>query len=111
MGGACAARLSSKGEQLMYIRVTPYTYDPAQEEAALHLVDERVIPTFKQLPGFVSYAGGHDRATQRGVSVTTWDNMEHAASLRIALGGLIQQLEAVGIRFDPAQLYELVRQV
>jgi hypothetical protein len=94
----------------MYIRVTPLSYDPAQEETVQRMVDEQVVPAFKRLPGFVSYAGGLDRSTQRGVSVTIWDNMDHAAGLRTAVGGLIQQLEAAGVRFEPAQIYELTAQ-
>ena len=94
----------------MYIRITPIAYDPAQEEALTRLVEEQMIPTFKRLPGFVSYSGGVDRSAQRGVAVTIWDDMDHAAGLRPALGGLIQQLEAIGVRFEPAQLYEITTQ-
>ena len=94
----------------MYIRITPMAYDPAQEEALTRLVEKQVIPAFQRLPGFVSYYGGVDRSTQRGTAVTTWDNMEHAAGLRTALGGLVQQLEAVGVRFEPGQVYEITTQ-
>ncbi|MFN8469188.1 MAG: antibiotic biosynthesis monooxygenase [Caldilineaceae bacterium] len=94
----------------MYIRITTITYDPAQEEALLSLVEEQMIPAFKRQPGFVRYYGGVDRSTQRAVAVTVWDDMEHAAGLRTALGGLIQQLEAIGVRFEPAQLYEVTTQ-
>ena len=95
----------------MYIRIATLTYDPAQEEKVLRIIDEVAIPAFRQLLGFVSYTGGFDRAAQRGVAVTIWDDMDHAAGFRTALGGIIQQFEAVGVRFDPAQLYELTRQV
>lgn len=94
----------------MYVRITPIAYDPAQEEALTRLVEEQMIPAFRRLPGFVSYHGGVDRSAQRGVSVTIWDDMDHAAGLRPALGGLIQQLEAIGVRFEPAQLYEITTQ-
>ena len=94
----------------MYIRITPIAYDPAQEEALMRLVEEQMIPAFKRQPGFVSYYGGVDRSAQRGVAVTIWDDMDHAAGLRTALGGLIQQLEAIGVRFEPAQLYEITTQ-
>lgn len=94
----------------MYIRVTNFTFDLAQEEKAFRIVDEQMIPAFQQMPGFVSYTGGMDRAAQRGVSVTIWDNMEHAASFRTALGGMVQELEAAGISFDPAQVYKIERQ-
>ena len=94
----------------MYLRVTPIAYDPAQEEALTRLVEEQMIPAFQRLPGFVKYYGGVDRSGQRGIAVTVWDNMEHAAVLRTALGGLIQQLEAIGVRFEPAQVYEITAQ-
>jgi hypothetical protein len=95
----------------MYIRITTLTYDPAQEAEVFRITDEVGIPAFRQLPGFVSYTGGFDRAARRGVAVTIWDDMEHAAGFRTALGGIIQQFEAVGVRFDPPQLYELARRV
>ena len=95
----------------MYIRNTTFTYDPAQEDKLLRVIDEQMLPAFRQLPGFVSYAAGFDRAAQRGVSIMVWDNLELAAGVRTMLVGIVQQLEAVGIRLDPAQIYELVRQV
>ena len=36
--------------------------------------------------------------------------MEHAQNIRTALGGIIGQLEALSVRFDPSQLYEVVAQ-
>jgi hypothetical protein len=95
----------------MYIRVTPLAYDPAQEEAVLQIIDQQLLPTIRQFPGFVSYTGGVDRSSGRAITVTVWQDMDHAAGFRTALGGLIQQFEAVGVRFEPAQLYELTRQV
>ena len=49
----------------MYIRNTTFTYDPAQEEKVLRIIDDQLIPAFQQLPGFVSYASGLDRAARR----------------------------------------------
>ncbi|MFN8470561.1 MAG: hypothetical protein U0X20_33710, partial [Caldilineaceae bacterium] len=39
-----------------------------------------MIPDFKRLPGFVSYYGGVDRSAPRGIAVTIWDDMDHAAA-------------------------------
>jgi hypothetical protein len=89
---------------------SPTADDPAQEEALTHLVEDQMIPAFKRLLGFVRYCCGVDRSAQRAVAVTVWDDMEHAAGLRSALGGFIQQLEAIGVRFEPAQLYEITTQ-
>lgn len=97
----------------MYIRITTATIDipvdTAKEQAVMRVIDEQLIPRLRQLPGFVSYTGGQDRATGRSLSITTWDDMEHAQGLRAAIGGLIAQFEALGVRFEPAQIYEVVR--
>ena len=70
-----------------------------------------MLPAFRQLPGFMSYAGGFDRAAQRGVAVTVWETVEQAAGGRTALGSMVQQFEALGVRFEPGQVYELLRQI
>ncbi len=95
----------------MYIRNVTFTYDPAQEETVLHLMDEQALPAYQKLPGFVSLVSGLDRTAQRGLSVMVWDNLEQAAGARTALGNIVQQFEAAGVRFDPGQVYELVRQI
>ncbi len=37
----------------MYIRNPPFTYDPAQADKLLRVIDEQLMQTFRQLPGFV----------------------------------------------------------
>ena len=95
----------------MYIRTVTFTYDPAQEEKVARIGTEQMVPTLQQLPGFVSYTSGFDRAAHRGISVTIWDSLEHLADARTAQGVIVKQFEAVGIRSDQEQVYELVRQV
>jgi quinol monooxygenase YgiN len=99
----------------MYIRITPATVDmpyaDAKEQEVIRFTDEQLIPLLRQLPGFISYTGATDRATGRIVAITTWDNMEHAQGLRAALGGLVAQMEALGIHFEPPQVYEVIKQV
>jgi hypothetical protein len=95
----------------MYIRQTSFTYDPAQEEKLFRVIDEQMLPAFRQLPGFVSYTAGLDRAAQRGVSIMVWDSLELAAGIRTTLVEIVHQLEAAGLGLEPAQVYELVRQV
>lgn len=95
----------------MYIRITTATFDLAKEQELQQIIDEQMIPAMRQLPGFVGYTGGIDRASGRAVSITTWDDMDHAQGLRAALGSVVGQFEALGARFDPPQIYEVVRQV
>lgn len=95
----------------MYIRVTTLGYDPAQEEKVFQIIDDELTPQLRKLSGFVSYTGGIDRDSERALSITVWDDMEHAAGFRTALGGLVQKIEAAGVSFDPSRLYEITRQV
>ena len=95
----------------MFIRVTTLTYDPSQEDQVIQLGDEQLIPLLRQMSGFVSYHTGVDRAAGRGVAISVWDNLDHAAGLRTAIGGLVQEFGAIGVQFEPAQVFELVRQV
>ena len=95
----------------MYFRTTTYAYNPAQADELLQLNDEHLIPRLRQLPGFVSYTYGLDPATRRGVSITVWESLQAAEGFRTALGGMVQQFQAVGLVIDPSQVYAIVRQI
>jgi quinol monooxygenase YgiN len=94
----------------MYIRITTATFDPAKEEEILRIIDEHMLPAMRRLPGYQSYTGGLDRKAGRAVAVSVWDNMDHAQEFRNALGSLVQHFEAASVRFDPPQIFEIVRQ-
>jgi len=53
----------------MYIRTTTLAYDPAKRKRYYALSTSRRSQHFQRLPGFVSYAGGFDRANAAGVAV------------------------------------------
>ena len=95
----------------MYVRVTTVTFDPARKAQVLQLIDDSMIPAIKQMPGFVSYTGATNDEEGKGVAISVWNDLEHAAALRDALGGLIQEFEARGVGFEPAQLFEIDRHV
>ncbi len=95
----------------MYIRTTTYAYNPALADELMQLNDEHLIPRLRQLPGFVSYTYGLDPETCRGVSITLWESREAADGFRTALGGMVQQFEAVGLVIDPSQVYAVARQI
>lgn len=83
----------------MYVRVTPYSFDPARLDETMQFTEERLIPALRQLPGFRRYVGSGDRATGRGVVLTERDEQEHAQNLRTALSGvLIQNIADLGMR-------------
>jgi hypothetical protein len=91
----------------MFIRVTPYSFDPTKEQEVLRISHERLVPALRQLPGFRSYTGAGDRATGRGVAITEWDDLEHAQTLRTAISGLVQEMADPGLHLETAQLYEV----
>lgn len=95
----------------MYIRITTVTVDLSKEQEILNLIDGQMVPAMSRIPGFRHYIGGLDRAAGHAVAVSIWDDMEHAQGLRAAVGGLFGQFEALGVRFDPPQVFEILREV
>ena len=95
----------------MYVRVTTGSFDPAKEPELQQLTDEKLIPLLQQLPGFHSYLGGVDRVAGRFVSITVWDNLDQAQAAPTAMRGLHGELEAASLRPDPAQVFEVTREV
>lgn len=91
----------------MYIRITPFSFDLARVEQAQAISRETVVPVMRTLPGFHSYYGGLNRATGRGVSVTTWESEEQAMNLREMMRDGVAALQASGIVFEAADIYEV----
>jgi heme-degrading monooxygenase HmoA len=90
----------------MYVRVTRTRVDPARLDEVNQLVLD-VAAAAKRLPGNQSLVFGQDRATGEGVAVTTWDTEDHARWSRDVLGDLIPRLQALGVQFDPPQIFEV----
>ena len=97
----------SESETAVYVRVTPYTFDPAKEQEQSRISEQRLIPALQQLPGFLRFTGGIDRAAGRGIAITESDDMAHAAGLRDAIIGVVQEMAEQGLRLDTAQIYEV----
>lgn len=95
----------------MYIRITTGTFDPAKEAELQQLTDEKYIPLLQQSPGFQSYLGGIDRLAGRVVAITVWDNMDHEQMARTAVGSLIREVEAAGLRLDPSLVFAVTREM
>ena len=89
----------------MFVRVTHGRYDSANEAEIQRMVEERLIPAMKQLPGFQSYLGGVDRSTGKLFAMGVWETAEQSQAvnaLRAPFGSLIQ--------FEPAEVYEITVQ-
>lgn len=95
----------------MYIRTTNFTYDPAQEEELLRITDAQLIPAFRRQPGFQRYTIGFDRAKGCGIAVSLWSSAEHDQVLHTATRDSLAHMIPLGLVAEPAQLYEIVRQV
>ena len=55
--------------------------------------------------------GAVDRDAGRGVTITEWDDLQHAQALRDAVGpALMQGFADAGIQVEDAQVYEVVVQ-
>ena len=94
----------------MYVRVTPYSFDPTREQEFVRFSQERLIPAIRQLPGFQRYIGAGDRASGRGVAITEWDDLQHAQVLRTTVGGLVQEVAELGVHLEDPQIYEVLTQ-
>jgi heme-degrading monooxygenase HmoA len=94
----------------MYVRVTPFSFDPAKEQEIVRFTDERLMPAIRQLPGFRRYTGALDRAHGRGFAISEWDTLEQAEQFRTALGSLVQQIAELSVRLEAGQTLEVVVQ-
>lgn len=94
----------------MYVRVTGGTFELEREAEVLQVIEERLVPAFKQLPGFRDYIGALDREAGRHVTITTWETEAQAKGLREAISDVVSQLRAAGVELEPPAIYEVVAQ-
>jgi quinol monooxygenase YgiN len=87
----------------MHIRVTRGRIDPSRADE-LNRIAEQTVQAGKQLPGCRGFQIAMDRASGRILAVSTWDNPDQAQ----AIGQLRAQAEAIGVQFEPPELYEVV---
>src|SRR5438552_2803830 len=98
----------------MVIRIAHSHIDPARlaevQGEIVRIVEEEIIPTMRQLPGFQNYKGAVNRERGHLVSVSTWDSVEHAnfESGGFRLGG--GAVRALGVELDPPEVYEITTQ-
>jgi quinol monooxygenase YgiN len=91
----------------MYIRITPYSFDPAKEQDQLQVSEQRLVPAIRTLPGFRRYTGAVDRAAGRGVAITEWDDLAHAQDLREAVITIVRDMAEHGLHLEAAQIFEV----
>jgi quinol monooxygenase YgiN len=91
----------------MHVRITRGSSDPARYDEVAALAQE-IAETVKRVPGCRGYTGVADRATGAIVAISRWDSAEAAAFSRDRLGDLVPRLQALGVRLDAPEIYEVV---
>jgi quinol monooxygenase YgiN len=95
------------GEVRMYLRIARAHFDPS--------IYEEVVPVFQDLegamrrmPGLYLFVLGIDRETGTAVAVSTWDIEEHTEEAREVLSKPLKRLQALEVRLDPPEVYEIL---
>ena len=98
----------------MYLRIARVRFDPAQYDEVWALIEalvaEALVVTLRQQPGFQGYYGAGDRTNGTAVAVSLWDTQEHAQLDCAAPDDVIPRAQALGLEFEPAEVYEVVAQ-
>lgn len=94
----------------MYVRVTPLSFDSARTQEIKRFGDERILPLVRPLPGFRRYSLALDQAAGRGVTLTEWDDQQHAQDFRTAVASLLQEIADLGVILETSQVYEVLVQ-
>lgn len=95
----------------MFMRITRGAFDQAHEDETKRITEQAVVPGLKALPGFQSYQGGLDRNNQRLVAISCWDTEEQAKFMRDQkIADAVSQLQAIGVRLENPDIYEVTIQ-
>jgi quinol monooxygenase YgiN len=90
----------------MYVRVTRGRFDPTKYDEVQRLAEEQLLPTIKQRPGFRSYQGGLNRDAGTFVAISGWDTQAQAQDI----GAVRAPFEALGVRFEAPEVFEVTVQ-
>ena len=90
----------------MYVRVTRGRFNVDKIDEIQRLIEETLLPALKQLPGFQSYRGGFNRNAGTLVAISFWDTEEQSQALQARRG----PFEALGVEFEPAEIFEITVQ-
>ena len=91
----------------MYLRLTRARFDPALADQVVPIATE-VRAAMGRLPGLQHNHQGIDRAAGTVAAVSVWDSAEHASFSRETLGDPIRSLRALGVQFEPPEIYEIM---
>ncbi len=82
--------------------------DPSKIDEAAKQVGPDLAATISRLPGCLSFIGGIDRATGQTISISTWDNEDHARwSAGEALGDIPSRFQALTVQVEQPEFFEV----
>jgi heme-degrading monooxygenase HmoA len=92
----------------MYLRVTAFKSDPAKIEAGIAYLRDKIIPSLKNVPGFVGATCIVDREKSTGAASTIWESLEAMNKAEQAgVQARIDSGEATGIEVVDVDRFEI----
>ncbi len=94
----------------MYARLSHFRWPAANTAEGVRVARERILPAFRQAPGFRGLDVLVDRETGEGVGISWWETEADAAAASedTALAAALADFPAVGFTFGARHTYELV---
>ncbi|NMI01297.1 hypothetical protein [Pseudonocardia acidicola] len=91
----------------MHLRVTRGSFDPTKSDDVLKET-QAVNAVITRRPGCQALQGGMDRKSGVLVVISTWDDGEAANFSRESLGEPFERMVALGVQFQPPEVYEAI---
>lgn len=92
----------------MYAVVAVFNLDTAWNEEQQRTVDEQLIPTTREVPGFISGYWMSDPAEPRTHVLTIWDTEEQARAFIDFVQGRRPEAEKAGVSFESMTAVEVI---
>ncbi len=92
----------------MYAVVAVFNLDTAWNEEQQCTVDEQLIPTTREVPGFISGYWMSDPAEPRTHVLTIWDTEEQARAFIDFVQGRRPEAEKAGVSFESMTAVEVI---
>ena len=92
----------------MYAVVAAFTLDRSWDEEHRRTVEEQLIPTTRQVLGFVSGYWMSDPAEPSSQVLTIWDTEEQARTFIGFVGGRRPEAEKAGVGYESMTLVEVI---
>lgn len=92
----------------MYAVVAVFNLDTAWNEEQQRTLDEQLIPTTREVPGFISGYWMSDPAEPRTHVLTIWDTEEQARTFIDFVQGRRPEAEKAGVSYESMTAVEVI---